>query len=332
MNMKVRRGLVLAVGLALVAAAPAHAQDPPDPPDPPEPPTIADGVRIAGVDVGGLNRADAVAAVRASFHQPLQLRLRDRTRRVAPATLRSGARVSKAVTAALTAAEGSRIGLEVVVKRRHVRRWVAQWARSFDRKPVNSRILLRSGRPAVTKARRGRKLGTRKAIYRVSSALRRHRRDLVTLPWRVARASVKRGNIGPVVVIRRGSRSLFLYRGVKRRGGMGLVRVFRVAVGQPAYPTPTGRFRIVSKQRNPWWYPPNTGWASGAKPIPPGPGNPLGTRWMGLSVGAVGIHGTYNSASIGGFASHGCIRMYLHQAEWLYERVRIGTTVFIRAA
>lgn len=110
---------------------------------------------------------------------------------------------------------------------------------------------------------------------------------------------------------------------------MGVARTFRVAVGQPSYPTPIGRFHIVSKQRNPWWYPPSTGWAAGASPIPPGPGNPLGTRWMGLSVGAVGIHGTYNAASVGGFASHGCIRMYLREAEWLFERVRIGTTVFI---
>jgi L,D-transpeptidase ErfK/SrfK len=113
---------------------------------------------------------------------------------------------------------------------------------------------------------------------------------------------------------------------------MGLARVFRVAVGQPSYPTPLGRFWIRTKQKNPWWYPPDRAWAAGASPVPPGPGNPLGTRWMGLSVGGVGIHGTYNSASIGGFASHGCIRMLLHEAEWLYERVRIGTTVFIVSA
>jgi lipoprotein-anchoring transpeptidase ErfK/SrfK len=50
---------------------------------------------------------------------------------------------------------------------------------------------------------------------------------------------------------------------------------------------------------------------------------------MGLNVGAVGIHGTPDSASIGYSASHGCIRMRIPNAEWLFERVRIGTPVFI---
>jgi lipoprotein-anchoring transpeptidase ErfK/SrfK len=53
---------------------------------------------------------------------------------------------------------------------------------------------------------------------------------------------------------------------------------------------------------------------------------------MGLSVGGVGIHGTPDAASIGYSASHGCIRMRIREAEWLFERVRIGTTVFIVGA
>ena len=66
-----------------------------------------------------------------------------------------------------------------------------------------------------------------------------------------------------------------------------------------------------------------------AKPIPPGPGNPLGTRWMGLSAPLVGIHGTPDAASIGYSASHGCIRMLIPDATWLFDRVRIGTPVLI---
>jgi len=63
--------------------------------------------------------------------------------------------------------------------------------------------------------------------------------------------------------------------------------------------------------------------------VPPGPGNPLGTRWMGLSVPGVGIHGTPDAASIGYSASHGCIRMRIPDAEWLFEHVSEGTPVFI---
>jgi lipoprotein-anchoring transpeptidase ErfK/SrfK len=90
-----------------------------------------------------------------------------------------------------------------------------------------------------------------------------------------------------------------------------------------------GSFEIVTKQLNPWWYPPDSDWAEGAEPIPPGPGNPLGTRWMGLSAPAVGIHGTPDAASIGYSASHGCIRMHVPEAEWLFQRVKEGTPVYI---
>ena len=252
--------------------------------------------------------------------------------RASPRDLGAWARVYRAVGAALAASEGERIGLEVVVRPPRLQRWVRDRARWFDRAPRDSRLYVkRSLRPRVTKARPGRRLRPFFARRALRRELQRHERGPVSLPTRSLPPRVTRKSFGPVVVIRRGSRSLWLYRGLSRRG-MRLARVFRVAVGQPSYPTPLGRFRIVSKQRNPWWYPPNTGWASGSSPIPPGPGNPLGTRWMGLSVGAVGIHGTYNAASIGGFASHGCIRMHLHEAEWLFERVRLGTTVFVVGA
>ena len=84
------------------------------------------------------------------------------------------------------------------------------------------------------------------------------------------------------------------------------------------------------KWKNPWWYPPvQDSWAKGLKPVPPGPSNPLGTRWMGLSAPGVGIHGTDEPWSIGHSESHGCIRMQVSSAEWLFTRVRIGTPVFI---
>ena len=86
------------------------------------------------------------------------------------------------------------------------------------------------------------------------------------------------------------------------------------------------------KERDPTWNPPPSDWAKDAVAIPPGPGNPLGTRWMGLSVYAVGIHGTPNAASLGYSASHGCIRMAIPEAEWLFEQVEVGTKVYIVSA
>ena len=97
-------------------------------------------------------------------------------------------------------------------------------------------------------------------------------------------------------------------------------------------PASGGTFSIVDMQRNPWWRPPDSPWAKGLKPIPPGPGNPLGARWMGLSAPGVGIHGTPDDASIGYSASHGCIRMHIPDAEWLFTHVELGTPVVITDA
>jgi lipoprotein-anchoring transpeptidase ErfK/SrfK len=117
---------------------------------------------------------------------------------------------------------------------------------------------------------------------------------------------------------------LYLYDGMKPW------RTFGVATGQAIYPTPRGEWHIVVKYENPWWYPPtSSSWAKGLKPVPPGPSNPLGTRWMGLNAPGVGIHGTNNPASIGYSASHGCVRMQVPDAEWLFDHVDIGTTVFV---
>jgi L,D-transpeptidase ErfK/SrfK len=139
----------------------------------------------------------------------------------------------------------------------------------------------------------------------------------------VLRPEVTKAEAWPVVVIRRDANRLFLYTGPRKRVEFG------VATGQPSYPTPLGRFTIVSKQMHPWWYPPDSDWARGLSPVPPGPGNPLGTRWMGLSEPGIGIHGTPDAASIGYSASHGCVRMNIADAEWLFEHVSEGTTVFI---
>ena len=131
-------------------------------------------------------------------------------------------------------------------------------------------------------------------------------------------------NFGPVIVITRGANTLRLYAG-RRSCAPSASRPARRSTRPPP-----GIWRIVDKQRNPWWYPPTTSaWAKGLKPVPPGPSNPLGTRWMGLDAAGVGIHGTDAPASIGYSASHGCVRMQVPDAEWLFEHVHVGTPVVI---
>ena len=128
------------------------------------------------------------------------------------------------------------------------------------------------------------------------------------------------------IVVDIGDLHLYLYRDGK------LVKTYAVATGQPAYPTPTGTFSIVSKTKDPTWLPPDSDWAKEAKPIPPGTENPLGTRWMGTSAPGVGIHGVPPSedSSIGTYASHGCIRMHNWDAVDLFDRIVIGMPVIIR--
>ncbi len=102
--------------------------------------------------------------------------------------------------------------------------------------------------------------------------------------------------------------------------GSTVIKVYDIAVGKPSTPSPTGEFQIVNHIANPTWYGPD-------KVVGPGVGNPVGTRWMGLSVKGYGIHGTNAPGSIGKAASHGCIRMRNRDVEELFELVGVGVTV-----
>jgi lipoprotein-anchoring transpeptidase ErfK/SrfK len=290
------------------------------------PPTIALGVTVSGVEVGGMTADEAFRTLTDSFARPLVLVAPNSRLTVAPARLGAMAAVRAAVVRALTAPANSQLKLRVILNRKRTSSYLARVAKRFDRKPVDSQLLLRGLRPWVTAPQTGRALWQVRAMDGIFTVLVTNTRPAVRLPFRLLKPKVTRSSIGTVIVIRRGSNRLYLYQ------GMRLWRVFGVATGQSAYPTPVGRWQIVVKWRNPWWYPPSSAWARGAKPIPPGPGNPLGTRWMGLSASGVGIHGTPDDASIGYSASHGCIRMHIPDAEWLFNHVRIGTTVFIVSA
>jgi lipoprotein-anchoring transpeptidase ErfK/SrfK len=102
--------------------------------------------------------------------------------------------------------------------------------------------------------------------------------------------------------------------------GGRIVRVYPAAVGKPATPSPTGTHSIAVRVPNPTYYAPG-------KAVPPGKENPLGTRWLGLTLKSYGIHGTNNSRSIGQAASHGCIRMLNRDVEELFDRVEVGDLV-----
>lgn len=101
-------------------------------------------------------------------------------------------------------------------------------------------------------------------------------------------------------------------------------RVYPVAVGKPSTPSPAGRFTIARRVSNPTY-------SHNGRVVGPGPKNPVGSRWMGLSAKGYGIHGTNEPNSIGKAASHGCIRMGKADLEELYTLVDVGDAVEIHA-
>jgi L,D-transpeptidase ErfK/SrfK len=104
--------------------------------------------------------------------------------------------------------------------------------------------------------------------------------------------------------------------------------VLAVAIGDVEDPTPIGEFRVGKKRVDPEWRVPAS--IRAAKPelpavVPPGPDNPLGTRWLTIGNSSYGLHGTNVRWSIGRIATHGCVRLYEEDVVRLYDRVREGT-------
>ena len=102
-----------------------------------------------------------------------------------------------------------------------------------------------------------------------------------------------------------------------------VVAGFPIAVGADESPSPTGEFTIVNRVSNPTYY-------HEGVVIPAGKGNPVGTRWLGLSQKGYGIHGTNAPKSIGRAASHGCIRLRNRDMEKLFGMLHVGDVVKIR--
>jgi hypothetical protein len=138
-------------------------------------------------------------------------------------------------------------------------------------------------------------------------------------------AGLKR-QYGTIVTVDRQTFRLRLFKRLK------LEKTYKIAVGSAGHGTPAGMYSVTSKQVNPAWHVPNSGWAGdlAGQVIPGGASNnPLKARWLGLRDG-IGIHGTAETWSLGSRASHGCIRMHPNDVIDLYPRVPMGTTVKVR--
>jgi lipoprotein-anchoring transpeptidase ErfK/SrfK len=285
---------------------------------------IPRAVTLAGVPLGGMAVEQAQAAMRPVFAKPLRVVYRGHEWRVNAARFGTRVAIVDGVARALVAQPGARVALVPRLDIPTVRRYVRILDRRFSFPATDAKLLgLQGIAPHFSVPRTGIQVDRPVTVARIVRALRSPLRPVVHVSAHAVAPKQVAADFGSIIVIRRGINELRLY------DGPALVRTFPVATGRAQYPTPTGQWEIVDMQYNPWWRPPDSPWAQGLKPIPPGPGNPLGTRWMGLSAAGVGIHGTPDAASVGYSASHGCIRMQIPDAEWLFQHVSVGTPVFI---
>jgi lipoprotein-anchoring transpeptidase ErfK/SrfK len=308
-------------------AAPASAQ---------APPAAAPGVTVGGVAVGGMTREQVRDTIQEAIARPLGRRLvvavGAQRFSVLPRDAGVAVKLDLLVDRAMRAPAGRNVQVVPTQLASAAAALLARVRRGVFVAPVNSRVLYGLRHLRASRARDGRKLDHPAFLEdRIAATLRSWTgpRFLRAYARAVApRVGPRRLRLvtGPIVTVSKSERRARLFNHLRQ------VRSYRVAVGQPAWPTPEGLFHVQSKTVDPAWSVPNSSWAGsqGGQTIPGGaPGNPLRARWIGFA-GGVGFHGTDNPWSIGSAASHGCVRMYVHDVVRLYVWVHIGTPVYVR--
>lgn len=311
---------------------------------------LAAGVRVGGIDVGGMSRAEALATLERRllprYRRPLVVQFGRRRFTLDPAA--GGLRVdlAGAVVQALAASRRGgffhrvwrelrservavRVQPRVEYSRAAVRAFARRVAAAVALRPKPARFVPSLTHPRLIPARNG--LVVRRQVLSRTLGARLLNRQLprtFALPTRVVVARpttfalARRYRV--YLAVDRSARRLRLFEHLK------LVRTYVIAVGRIGLETPAGLYTIDDKQVNPSWHVPNSPWAGSlaGRVIPPGPDDPLKARWMGFYDGA-GIHGTDDLASLGTAASHGCIRMSIPDVEQLYDLVPLHTPIYI---
>ena len=307
---------------------------------------ILPGIRIAGVDVGGMNRAEARRALAGVSSRILGRRIvvraGNRAWPVTPKDLGARLNVERAIDRAISFADSfgwasrayhmlldkpvqKKFKLKVSYDSGAVASFVRGIAGKVDRPAQDATREFRDGELLVEHSRRGWSLDRGAATKAVMRALRHSGTARVRLEGSSIEPETTEEDFGKLIVVRLSQNRLYLFDGLR------LEKRYSVATGQPKYPTPQGDFQIINKRVNPTWINPATdGWGKEEPDlIPPGPDNPLGTRALDLNAPGIRIHGTYAGSSIGTHASHGCVRMHIPDSEDLFGRVDIGTPVII---
>ncbi|MBW3595590.1 MAG: L,D-transpeptidase/peptidoglycan binding protein [Actinobacteria bacterium] len=301
------------------------------------------GVVIAGVDVGGLTPEEAFAAVDAAgkiqLDRNIKVRYEDKSWIVTPRKLGAKSNARDLVDSAVAASERTgvldKVGmalfgdqldherdLAITYPRQGIKGFIEGVASNVDRDPVNAGVDYSSGWLEFTKPKEGRTV-LRKQSQRALLRGLKQESDRVLLAVKETKPEITENRYETALLLRIGENKLYLYQDGK------ITHEYVVATGQPEYPTPTGEYYVTEKRYMPTWVNPDPeGWgASMPLSIPPGPGNPLGTRALNWNASGIRFHGTEATYSLGYNASHGCVRMAMSDVEELYELVEVGTPI-----
>ncbi len=312
--------------------------------------TLAEGVRIGGVDVGGLERDAAIRRLEerlvARLREPIRVDHGDHMWQLGPRESRLSANVVGSVDRALEHTRSDNLvvrawrGLtggakpadlepEVRYSKRAVVRLLDRIRATLEREPRDARLEFSAAGPRRVKGRTG--------LEVEASALHRQLREAIVSATadrrlvartRKVQPTVTTGELaekyGTVLFVDRPNFQLRLYKNLEQ------VKTYGIALGAAGQETPRGLYAIQNKAVDPVWNVPHSDWAGelAGRQIPPGPDNPIKARWLGIYDG-VGIHGTADEGSIGSNASKGCIRMRVAEVKELYDRVPVGAAIYI---
>lgn len=323
---------VLAAGSALAVADDYRMRD-----------ILPQGASVAGIDASGLSREAAIALVEAKVAQPLTEPVTV-THGASTFTLDAGTMVSvdtegmvnaafapkakaslpeRVVARLLSTPTGADAEVALTLDEARIDGWLDDVASQVDTMAVDATMTVQAGKLVVNTARKGEIVDREATAKALVQALTKGDKK-VELAVRYTEPTVTDEDLGKAILVDLSERRLYLYNGPV------VEKEYGVAVGAPGFSTPRGSWRIVEKRYLPTWGNPGSDWAKDMPAtIPPGPNNPLGTRAMNLNAPGIRIHGTNKDSSIGTAASHGCMRMHRWDVEDLYERVDVGTPVFI---
>src|SRR6478609_1941516 len=312
---------------------------------------VAEGVKVNGVPIGGLTRAQAEQKLSASLLKPLdrpvKVAYKDRTFTLTQKAASIGIDIRGSVDKALKRSQqgdmfsrawrnvrnesiDTELAADVSYNKPAIDKLVKRVRKSVDRAPKDATIDLSEGFQEPTPSKTGLRVKYNTLAKELEQTLLEpNNTETVKVKTSVIQPKVSSKQLAKkysvILVADRRSFKLRLYKNLK------LAKTYGIAVGKVGMDTPAGLYNIANKAVDPAWHVPNSDWAGAlAGKVIPGddPSNPIKARWLGIYDG-VGIHGTSDDASIGSAASHGCLRMHIPDVEELYEEVPVGAPIYI---